>query len=241
MDNQRITVEQLSDAIMTCLNDYVGVTDEACDKGVSETAKTALQELRSAHPAGSGEYGSWNKYNRGWKSHNSQCDGLQAYSSVGKRSCKSKRWKDKSIPAYSSGSSKSGRRIAQQYQKAVIKGKNMDRIVEIDGKKIKFRATARTPRLYRALVGRDMIRDMNKLKKAYDRSQAEEENLDIVDLQIFEDVAYIMARHADPDMEAKTADDWLDEFNMFSVYVVLPQILELWALNTVQTSQAKKK
>lgn len=117
----------------------------------------------------------------------------------------------------------------------------MDRIVEIDGKKIKFRATARTPRLYRALVGRDMIRDMNKLKKAYDRSQAEEENLDIVDLQIFEDVAYIMARHADPDMEAKTADDWLDEFNMFSVYVVLPQILELWALNTVQTSQAKKK
>ena len=52
---------------MTCLNDYVGVTDEACDKGVSETAKTALQELRSAHPAGSGEYGSWNKYNRGWK------------------------------------------------------------------------------------------------------------------------------------------------------------------------------
>lgn len=67
MDNQRITVEQLSDAIMTCLNDYVGVTDEACDKGVSETAKTALQELRSAHPAGSGEYGSWNKYNRGWK------------------------------------------------------------------------------------------------------------------------------------------------------------------------------
>lgn len=117
----------------------------------------------------------------------------------------------------------------------------MDRIVEIDGKSVKFRATARTPRLYRALIGRDMIKDMNRLKKSYDRKQKDEEDLDIVDLQIFEDVAYIMARHADPEMKEKTADDWLDTFNMFSVYIVLPQILELWAINTKQTSEAKKK
>ena len=117
----------------------------------------------------------------------------------------------------------------------------MDKTVEIDGREIKFRATARTPRLYRALVGRDMIADMNKLMKAYQRKKDEEEDLDIIDLQIFEDVAYIMARHANPDMEEKTADDWLDTFNMFSVYTVLPQILELWKANTVQTSVAKKK
>lgn len=117
----------------------------------------------------------------------------------------------------------------------------MDKTVEIDGREIKFRATARTPRLYRALVGRDMIADMNKLMKAYQRKKDEEEDLDIIDLQIFEDVAYIMARHANPDMEEKTADEWLDTFNMFSVYTVLPHILELWALNTRQTSQSKKK
>lgn len=117
----------------------------------------------------------------------------------------------------------------------------MDKMVEIDGREIKFRATARTPRLYRALVGRDMIADMNKLMKAYQRKKDEEEDLDIIDLQIFEDVAYIMARHANPDMEEKTADEWLDTFNMFSVYTVLPHILELWALNTRQTSQSKKK
>ena len=34
--------------------------------GVSDTSQTALKKLRSAHPAGSGEYGSWDKYNRGW-------------------------------------------------------------------------------------------------------------------------------------------------------------------------------
>ena len=117
----------------------------------------------------------------------------------------------------------------------------MDKMVEIDGREIKFRATARTPRLYRALVGRDMIADMNKLMKAYQRKKDEAEDLDIIDLQIFEDVTYIMARHANPDMEEKTVDEWLDTFNMFSVYTVLPHILELWALNTRQTSQSKKK
>ena len=117
----------------------------------------------------------------------------------------------------------------------------MDKVVTIDGKEIKFRATARTPRLYRALIGRDMIADMNRLQKAFDPKNAEESNLDMLNLQIFEDTAYIMARHANPDMTEKTADEWLDSFNMFSIYEVLPHILELWAVNTRQTSMPKKK
>lgn len=117
----------------------------------------------------------------------------------------------------------------------------MDKIVKIDGKDIKFRATARTPRLYRMLIGRDMIQDMNKLMKAYERKKKNDDDLDIIDLQIFEDVAYAMARHANPDMEEKTADEWLDTFDMFSIYEVLPHILELWAINTKQTSTSKKK
>ena len=117
----------------------------------------------------------------------------------------------------------------------------MDRIIRIEDRDIKFRATARTPRLYRALIGRDMIIDMNKLKKAYEKRKNEGEDIDIANLQIFEDTAYIMARHANPDMPEKTADEWLDTFNMFSIYEVLPHILELWALNTKQTSVSKKK
>lgn len=117
----------------------------------------------------------------------------------------------------------------------------MDKTVEIGGKSIEFRATAKTPRLYRAIIGRDMIRDMNKLMKAYERKSKDDEDLDVVDLQIFEDVAYIMARHANPDMEEKTPDDWLDTFDMFSIYEILPHILELWAVNVKQTSTNKKK
>lgn len=117
----------------------------------------------------------------------------------------------------------------------------MDKIISIDGKEVKFRATARTPRLYRMLIGRDMIQDMNRLMKAYKNKKKNEDELDIIDLQIFEDVAYVMARHAAPDMPEQTADEWLDGFDMFSIYEVLPPILELWTINTQQTSRSKKK
>ena len=118
----------------------------------------------------------------------------------------------------------------------------MDKTLTIDGKEIKFRATARTPRLYRAIIGRDMIADMNKLQKSFKAiSDGEDAVIDLVDLQIFEDTSYIMARHANPDMAEKTADEWLDTFDMFSIYEVLPQLIELWALNTKQTSVPKKK
>ena len=121
----------------------------------------------------------------------------------------------------------------------------MDRIIKIDGKDVKFRATARTPRLYRGIIGRDMIVDMNSLCKAYNeaekaRKNGEEKSLTIDNLQIFEDVAYIMARHADPTM-VLTPDEWLDSFNMFSIYEILPTLLELWAINNKTTSSAKKK
>lgn len=65
--SKKVKVDDLSKAILDELKKYEGVTEEACDKGVSETAKTALKALRNAHPADSGKYGSWDKsYNKGW-------------------------------------------------------------------------------------------------------------------------------------------------------------------------------
>ena len=122
----------------------------------------------------------------------------------------------------------------------------MDKTIIIDGREIKFRATARTPRLYRMLTNRDMIKDMNILAKAFKESEKLKSeggfgNLTTQHLVIFEDSAYVMARHADPDMKEQTADEWLDTFNMFDIYAIFPQIFELWNLNTVQTAESKKK
>ena len=66
--SKKVTVDNLASTIMNELEEYRDVTDEAVEKGVSETAKEAVQELRNAHPSGSGQYGSWDKkYNKGWK------------------------------------------------------------------------------------------------------------------------------------------------------------------------------
>ena len=122
----------------------------------------------------------------------------------------------------------------------------MDKVIRIDDKDVKFRATARTPRLYRVIIGRDMIIDMNQLANKYRKVNKAKKNGDNLsftskELQMFEDAAYVMARHATPDIEQQTADDWLDSFNMFSIYEVLPHLLELWGLNQKTTSTAKKK
>ena len=58
-------------------------------------------------------------------------------------------------------------------------------------------------------------------------------------LEMFENIAYIMAKHADPSIP-DSPEKWLDEFITFSIYQVLPKIIELWGLN-VQTDVESKK
>lgn len=52
-------------------------------------------------------------------------------------------------------------------------------------------------------------------------------------------MAYVMAYHADNSIPAKI-EEWLDQFDMFSIYEVLPQILELWGENLVTDVTSKK-
>ena len=57
---------------------------------------------------------------------------------------------------------------------------------------------------------------------------------------LFTRLAYIMARHADKSQTPENIIDWLDQFDMFSIYEVLPQILELWGDNLATEVAAKK-
>lgn len=126
----------------------------------------------------------------------------------------------------------------------------MDKVIKIGEKDVGFRATALTPRLYRHKIGRDIIQDLNKLKKAYKKatnlseSATEEEKKDaqlsVTDLEMFENVAHIMARQYDHTVP-ESPDEWLDEFDVFSIYEILPHILELWSINQATTAKPKKK
>lgn len=66
--SKKVKVDNLANEILRTMEEYMDFTDEAVDKGVSETAKEAVKELQNAHPSGSGQYGSWDEsYNKGWK------------------------------------------------------------------------------------------------------------------------------------------------------------------------------
>ena len=113
------------------------------------------------------------------------------------------------------------------------------RKVEIDGKQVPFKASAAIPRIYRIKFNRDIYKDLRSLEKAVGEGDENNSNLDLFSLEMFENIAYVMAKHADPNIP-DTPEESLDEFNTFSVYQVLPSIIELWGLN-VQTEVESKK
>lgn len=118
----------------------------------------------------------------------------------------------------------------------------MEKLIEIDGKQVPFKATARTPVLYRSIFGKDIFKDLvrltDKVKKATENN-ASESVLDDETLQVFLNIAYIMARQADKTIPSDMGE-WLDQFSMFSIYQILPELLELWNMNMTQISEAKK-
>ena len=117
----------------------------------------------------------------------------------------------------------------------------------IDGKEVPFKASAAVPRLYRLKFGRDIYRDFASLEdsvrqdaKKHANEEEKQSTLDIKSLEMFENIAYIMARHADPENVPNNPDEWLEQFEMFSIYEVLPQLMELWGSNIATQVQAKK-
>lgn len=122
--------------------------------------------------------------------------------------------------------------------------------IEIDGKDVVFAASAAIPRIYRIQFKRDIFQDMTKIEKSVKKSQdkqkenqVSESDIPIEDLEMFENVAFVMAKHA---AQKKGQDfpnnvyDWLDQFNTFSIYTILPEIVKLWNLNE-QTQVGSKK
>ena len=106
----------------------------------------------------------------------------------------------------------------------------LKKTVKVGDQEVTFKSSAAIPRMYRIKFKRDIFKDLSKLEQSYKDKDDGTKELEIEDLEIFENVAYIMALHADTSTPA-SIDEWLDQFEMFSIYEVLPEILELWGSN----------
>lgn len=136
----------------------------------------------------------------------------------------------------------------------------MKKTVIINGIECKLKSSAAIPRIYRLKFGRDIFVDMTKLQKQISaqekfmkelREQAEAEgkefdeeeigsSLPISSLEMFENIAFLMHKHGDPS-QPSDIEEWLDQFETFDIYEILPEILEMWNLENRQLSTPKKK
>ena len=123
----------------------------------------------------------------------------------------------------------------------------MEKTIMIDGREVRLRASAAIPRLYRIKFRRDILQDMQTIKKAVEKSVQENaqeggqmSRIPLEALELFENVSYLMAKHADPAVPS-TVEEWLDGFETFSIYTVFPAIEELWMANVQQLSTPAKK
>ena len=116
----------------------------------------------------------------------------------------------------------------------------LKKTVQIDGKDVVFKASAAIPRIYRLKFQRHIYKDLRNLEQAVSNSDEGQSNLDLFSLEMFENIAYIMAKHAEPDKVPDSPEEWLDEFNTFSIYQVLPEIIKLWGLNIQSDVESKK-
>ena len=93
---------------------------------------------------------------------------------------------------------------------------SMMKKIEIDGKAVVFKASAAILRIYRIKFQRDIYKDLSVLEKSIGDGDPEKSSLDMFSLEMFENIAYVMAKHADPSIP-DNPEDWLDEFNTFSI------------------------
>lgn len=112
----------------------------------------------------------------------------------------------------------------------------MDRVLNINGKDVGFRVTASTPMRYRHRFNRDIFDDLQNIRKEYLKN----EGFSLGSLEAFECLAYVMAKQYDPDIP-DSPEDWLDEFEIFGIVDIYPELFELWVQNEQMTSTAKKK
>lgn len=136
----------------------------------------------------------------------------------------------------------------------------MKKDIDISGITCHFKSSAAIPRIYRLKFRRDIFVDMAKIQKMIkvqqrlkedqaadmqsDAQEMEESeigsSLPMEALELFENIAYLMHKHGDHS-QPDDINEWLDQFDIFDIYKIFPEILTMWNIETQQMSQAKKK
>lgn len=116
----------------------------------------------------------------------------------------------------------------------------MEKTLTLDGKEVKFKTSAALPRLYRQMFQRDVFLDLNHARtNITKKKKTSADDLPIEALEVIENLAYCMAKYADPSIP-DNIDDWLGQFSTTAVYKIAQDILMLWNEEQRTASVPKK-
>lgn len=111
----------------------------------------------------------------------------------------------------------------------------MTKIIKIDGREVEFKSTGAFLLRYKAQFGRDALKDVYKLQDALDKD-GNLENIDMVDLEIFYNMAFTLAKVADKSIPNDPMD-WLDTFSEFPLMDIMPSLIDMMILSFAATQK----
>lgn len=134
----------------------------------------------------------------------------------------------------------------------------MKKTITLEGKELTLESNALLPRHYRRIFGRDMLRDMNRLMrdlrkdlkdlKNVEDPEIREEMLENIDLEVVENVTWLMLKIAKDENGNRINDvknspeEWLESLDeSMAVYFVMGDVIDLWMQGQKTTSKPKKK
>lgn len=115
----------------------------------------------------------------------------------------------------------------------------MEKILTIDGRQVKFKSTGAYLLRYKAQFQRDAIQDIIKLSYAIDEETKDIKNIDALDLEVFYNLVWTLAKTADPTIQPPM--EWLDTFSEFPLMEIIPEVTDLIFSSMKSTVPSKKK
>lgn len=117
----------------------------------------------------------------------------------------------------------------------------MEKTIIIDGKSVRFKSNGATPLRYKAQFGKDYLKEILKMApiENISKKKSKEVNakdLEVLDFEVFYNIAWIMAKTADPSIPEPIT--WLSEFEEFPIAEIFPEMQELM-LSTLTSSKKK--
>lgn len=120
----------------------------------------------------------------------------------------------------------------------------MEKTIYIDEKPVKLKSTAALPKRYKAQFGRDYFADLLKLAKVFGKGMKKNQriqdisfvSLDHVDMEVFYDIIWTMAKTADRSIPDPL--EWLDGFDTFPINEIMGDVSEV-LMETMPTTKKK--